>query len=131
MPLVRIDLLRGKSPAYRKAICDGIYRAMTETFGVPKDNRFMIVGEHEPDNFIHAESYLGIDHTEDLVIIDIYGQRARPRLSKKQAFFAQIAALLAENPGLRREDVIINLVECKKENWSFGNGIAQYAATAS
>ena len=130
MPLVRIDLLRGKSPAYRKAICDGIYRAMTETFGVPKDNRFMIVGEHEPDNFIHAESYLGIDHTEDLVIIQITANDTRT-VEQKQAFFAQIAALLAENPGLRREDVIINLVECKKENWSFGNGIAQYAATAS
>ncbi len=130
MPLVRIDLRRGKSPAYRKAICDGVYRAMTETFGVPKDDRFMIVGEHEPDNFIHAESYLGIDHTDDLVIIQITANDTRT-VEQKQAFFAQIAALLAENPGLRREDVIINLVECKKENWSFGNGIAQYAATAS
>ena len=130
MPLVRIDLRRGKSPAYRKAICDGVYLAMTETFGVPKDDRFMIVGEHEPDNFIHAESYLGIAYTGDLVIIQITANDTR-NVEQKQAFFAKIAALLAENPGLRKEDVIINLVECKKENWSFGNGIAQYAATAS
>jgi phenylpyruvate tautomerase PptA (4-oxalocrotonate tautomerase family) len=130
MPLVRIDLRRGKSPGYRKAICDSVYRAMTETFGVPKDDRFMIVGEHEPDNFIHAESYLGIAYTDDLVIIQITANDTRTA-EQKQAFFAKIAALLAENPGLRKEDVIINLVECKKENWSFGNGIAQYAATAS
>jgi 4-oxalocrotonate tautomerase len=130
MPLVRIDLRRGKSPAFRKAICDSVYRAMTETFGVPKDDRFMIVGEHEPDNFIHAESYLGIAYTDDLVIIQITANDTRTA-EQKQAFFAKIAALLAENPGLRKEDVIINLVECKKENWSFGNGIAQYAATAS
>jgi 4-oxalocrotonate tautomerase len=130
MPLVRIDLRRGKSPAYRKAICDSVYRAMTETFGVPKDDRFMIVGEHEPDNFTHAESYLGIAYTDDLVIIQITANDTRT-VEQKQAFFAKIAALLAENPGLRKEDVIINLVECKKENWSFGNGIAQYAATAS
>jgi phenylpyruvate tautomerase PptA (4-oxalocrotonate tautomerase family) len=130
MPLVRIDLRRGKSPAFRKAICDSVYRAMTETFGVPKDDRFMIVGEHEPDNFIHAESYLGIAYTDDLVIIQITANDTRTA-EQKQAFFAKIAALLAENPGLRKEDVIINLVECKKENWSFGDGIAQYAATAS
>jgi 4-oxalocrotonate tautomerase len=130
MPLVRIDLRRGKSPMYRKAICDGIYRAMTETFGVPKDDRFMIVGEHDADNFVYAESYLGIAHTDDLVLIQITANDTRTA-EQKLAFFAQIAALLAENPGLRKEDVFINLVECKKENWSFGNGIAQYAATAS
>jgi 4-oxalocrotonate tautomerase len=130
MPLVRIDLRRGKSPAFRKAICDSVYRAMTETFGVPKDDRFMIVGEHEPDNFIHAESYLGIAYTDDLVIIQITANDTRTA-EQKQAFFAKIAALLAENPGLLKGDVFINLVECKKENWSFGNGIAQYAATAS
>ena len=125
MPLVRIDLRRGKSSAHRKAICDGIYRTMRETFDVPENDRFMIVNEHDPDNFVFAESYLGIAHGDDLVIIQITANDTRT-LEQKQAFFARLAALLAENPGLRKEDVIINLVECKKENWSFGNGIAQY-----
>jgi 4-oxalocrotonate tautomerase len=126
MPLVRIDLKRGKSPAYKKAICDGIYAAMLETFAVPKDDRFMIVNEHDSDNFIHAESYLGIAYTCDLVIIQITANDTR-NLDQKKAFFARVAALLSENPGLRKEDIFINLVEVKKENWSFGNGIAQYA----
>ena len=130
MPLVRIDLRRGKSPAFRKAICDGVYCAMTETFGVPKDDRFMIVSEHDADNFVHAEGYLGIAYTNDLVIIQIAANDTRT-IEQKQAFFACTAELLKENPGLRMEDVFINLVECKKENWSFGNGIAQYAATTS
>jgi 4-oxalocrotonate tautomerase len=130
MPLVRIDLRRGKSPVYRKAICDGIYRAMTGTFGVPEDDRSMIVNEHDADNFVYPENYLGIAHTDDLVLIQIAANDTRT-VEQKQAFFARIAALLAENPGIRKEDVFINLVECKKENWSFGNGIAQYAATAS
>ena len=125
MPLVRIDLRRGKSSAHRKAICDGIYRAMRETFDVPENDRFMIVNEHDAENFVFAESYLGIAHGDDLVIIQITANDTRT-LEQKQAFFARLAALLAENPGLRKEDVIINLVECKKENWSFGNGIAQY-----
>jgi 4-oxalocrotonate tautomerase len=130
MPLVRIDLRRGKSPAYKKAICDGIYRAMTEAFGVPKDDRFLIVGEHDAGNFVYPESYLGIAHTDDLAIIQITANDTRTT-EQKQAFFACVAALLAENPGLRKEDVFINLVECKKENWSFGNGVAQYVTPAS
>jgi 4-oxalocrotonate tautomerase len=125
MPLVRIDLRQGKSEAYRKALCDGIYRAMRETFNVPENDRFLIVNEHAAANFVCAENYLDIAHTDDLVIIQITANDTRT-VEQKQAFFARVAALLAENPGLRKEDVFINLVECKKENWSFGNGIAQY-----
>ena len=125
MPLVRIDLRRGKPAAYRKAICDGIYRAMRETFNVPEDDRFVLVNEHEADNFNYAESYLGIVHTDDLVIIQVTANDTRT-VEQKKAFFSRVAALQAENPGVRKEDVVVNLVEVKKENWSFGNGIAQY-----
>ncbi len=130
MPLVRIDLRRGKSPAYRNAICDGVYRALRETFNAPENDRFEIVSEHEPDNFVRPPSYLGIAYSDDLVIIQITVSDTRSR-EQKQALFARIAALLAENPRLRKEDVFINLIECKTENWSFGDGIAQYVATAS
>jgi 4-oxalocrotonate tautomerase len=130
MPLVRIDLRRGKSAAYKRAICDGIYRAMNESFDVPKDDRFMIVGEHDAEDLVHAESYLGITYSDDLVIIQITANDTRTT-EQKQKFFARAAALLAERPGLRKEDIFINLVECKRENWSFGNGIAQYAVSAS
>jgi 4-oxalocrotonate tautomerase len=126
MPLVRIDLKRGKSAAYKKAICDGIYRAMLDTFAVPKEDRFMVVTEHGDDEFIYSDNYLDIARSNDLVIIQITANDTRT-VDQKKAFFAQIAALLSENPGLRKEDIFINLVEVKKENWSFGNGIAQYA----
>jgi 4-oxalocrotonate tautomerase len=125
MPLVRVDLRRGKPPAYRKAICDGIYRAMRETFNVPEDDRFMIVNEHDADNFNYAQTYLGIAHTDDLLIIQVTANDTRT-IEQKKAFFARVAALLSENPGVRKEDVFINLVEVKKENWSFGSGVAQY-----
>jgi len=123
MPLVRIDLRRGKPAAYRRAICDGIYRALRETFNVPENDRFL-------DSFIHAESYLGITYSDDLVVVQITVSDTRTTATK-QALFARISALLAENPGLRKEDLFINLVECKTENWSFGNGIAQYVTAAS
>jgi phenylpyruvate tautomerase PptA (4-oxalocrotonate tautomerase family) len=130
MPLVRIDLRRGKAPAYKKAICDGVYRALQETFNVPEDDRFMIVNEHDAGNFDHAETYLGLSYSDDLVIIQITVSDTRATATK-QALFARIATLLTESPGLRKEDIFINLLECKTENWSFGNGIAQYVATAS
>jgi len=130
MPLVRIDLRRGRPPAYRRAICDGVYRALRETFNVPENDRFLIVNEHDADSFIHAESYLGIAYSDDLVLIQITVSDTRTTTTK-QALFARIADLLAENPGIRREDVFINLVECKTENWSFGNGVAQYVTAAS
>jgi phenylpyruvate tautomerase PptA (4-oxalocrotonate tautomerase family) len=130
MPLVRIDLRRGKSPAYKKAICDGIYQALRETFNVPENDRFMIVNEHDAGNFDHAETYLGLSYSDDLVIIQITVSDTRATATK-QALFARIATLLTESPGLRKGDIFINLLECKTENWSFGNGIAQYVATAS
>ena len=51
----------------------------------------------------------------------------RPR-AKKQALYREIVAALGKDPGVKPEDVIINLVEVLPENWSFGNGIAQYVA---
>jgi 4-oxalocrotonate tautomerase len=125
MPLVRVDLRRGKSPTYKKAICDAIYRAMRETFAVPDEDRFMIVGEHDDDDFIYSQTYLSIERSDDLVFIQITANNTR-NVEQKQALYAKIVALLSDNPGLRREDVFINLIEVVKENWSFGNGIAQY-----
>ena len=125
MPLVRVDLRRGKPAAYRRAICDGVYRALRETFTVPEDDRFMIVNEHDDDNFIYSRSYLGIEHSDDFVVLQITANNTRT-LEQKQALYARIVALLAENPGVRPQDVFINLLEVAKENWSFGNGVAKY-----
>ena len=124
MPPVRIDLRKGKSAAYKKAIVDGVYRAMRETFIVPDGDRFMVVNDHQADGFFFSTSYLGIDRTNDLVIIQLTVNSRN--LEQKKALFARIVALLSEAPGLRPQDVFINLVEVVKENWSFGNGIAQY-----
>jgi 4-oxalocrotonate tautomerase len=126
MPLVRIDLRKGKSGFQRQAIGNAVYRAMRETFNVPDEDRFIIINEHDADNFSFSKTYLDIARSDDLVIIQVTANDSRT-LEQKKAFFKRAADLLAENPGLRREDVFISLVEVGKENWSFGNGIAQYA----
>ena len=75
---------------------------------------------------VHAPRYLGIAYTDDLTLIQLTVSDTRT-LEQKRRLFRRIADRLAESPGLRREDVFINLVETRKENWSFGNGEAQYA----
>jgi 4-oxalocrotonate tautomerase len=126
MPLTRVSLLNGKPPEYRKAILDGLYQAMRETFRVPEEDRFMLIEEYEKSNFDYGKNYLGIARDDDLVIIQITVNNTRSPEQKK-SLFARIAELLARSPDIRPENILINLLEVPKENWSFGNGIAQYA----
>jgi 4-oxalocrotonate tautomerase len=127
MPLVRISLRRGKPAAYRKAILDGIYDAMRSAFDVPEEDRFMIISEHDEADFSYSADYLGIARSDNLVLIQITANNTRTR-DKKKALYRAIADNLSKNPGVRPQDVFINLVEVLPENWSFGNGLAQYAA---
>jgi phenylpyruvate tautomerase PptA (4-oxalocrotonate tautomerase family) len=126
MPLVRIDLRKGKDAAYRQDIGRAVYEALVSV-GVPKDDRFQVVGEHEADDFLFDADYLGIHRSDDLVMIQITWNEGRA-VEQKQALYKAIVDGLAAKPGLRPEDVFINLIEVKKENWSFGNGVAQYAS---
>ena len=126
MPLTRVSLRRGKSAAYRKAILDGIYRAMREEFDVPEEDRFMTITEHDEDNFSYSKNYLGIARGDDLVMIQLTVNNTRT-VEKKRALYRAIVENLTADPGLRPEDILINLIEVLPENWSFGNGIAQYA----
>jgi 4-oxalocrotonate tautomerase len=125
MPLVRIDLQKGKDATYRQAIGRVVYDAM-RSVGVPEKDRFQIITEHDAGNFLFDPNYLGIERSNDLVIIQITWNEGRT-LEQKKTLYRNIADGLAKSPGLRQEDVFINIVEVRKENWSFGNGIAQYA----
>ncbi|WP_213773135.1 tautomerase family protein [Bradyrhizobium sp. dw_78] len=127
MPLVRIDLEKGKDANYRQKAGQIVYEAMVATTGVPKNDHFQIIGEHAADNFIFDPDYLGIHRTRDLIIIQIFFNEGRS-VAQKQALYKAIAEGLSASLKVRPEDVFISLVEVKKENWSFGNGVAQYAA---
>jgi phenylpyruvate tautomerase PptA (4-oxalocrotonate tautomerase family) len=125
MPLVRIDLRKGKDTTYRDEIGLTVHDALISV-GVPKDDHFQVITEHEPPNLVFDPAYLGIRRSEDLVMIQITWNEGRT-VEQKKALYKAIADGLAGKPGLRREDVFVSLVEVRRENWSFGNGIAQYA----
>jgi 4-oxalocrotonate tautomerase len=126
MPLARIDLVEGKSPEYRRTIGDVVYEAIISELKAPDGDRFQVITEHPADGIVADPNYLGIKRTADVVFIQVTMNAGRT-LDQKKGFYKKIADGLHERLGLRREDVLINLVEVAKENWSFGNGIAQYA----
>jgi 4-oxalocrotonate tautomerase len=126
MPLVRIDLVEGKPVEYRRGIGDVVYQAMIDVLKVPKDDRFQVIAEHPQSSLIADENYLGIKRTRDCVFIQITLNAGRS-VEQKKSFYQAVAKELHHRLGLRSEDVFINLVEVPKENWSFGNGEAQYA----
>jgi len=92
---------------------------------VPENDRFILVHEHDDTGFDYDPAYPGLARTGDVVFIQITANNTRT-VEQKQALYRRLADRLAESPGLRGDDVFISLVEVAKENWSFGNGIAQY-----
>jgi 4-oxalocrotonate tautomerase len=126
MPLARIDLAQGKSADYRKTISDVVYDAMLETLKAPKDDRFQVITEHPADSFIFDPNYLGIARSKDCVFVQLTLNEGRT-VDQKRAFYKAVMQGLHQRLNLRPEDLLVNLVEVKKENWSFGNGEAQYA----
>ena len=126
MPLVRISLIEGMPAAYRKKVGDVVHQAMVEAINCPPQDRFQLITEHTKDNFLCAPEYLGISHTDDLIIIQITLNEGRT-VELKKALYKAIAEGLNKSVAVNPQDVFVSLVEVKKENWSFGNGIAQYA----
>ncbi|MEW6639144.1 MAG: tautomerase family protein [Pseudomonadota bacterium] len=125
MPLTCVSLRRGKPAAYRAAILGSLYRAMRETFDVPENDFFMTLTEHDATDFAYGADYLGIHRSDDLVLIQITVSNTRS-VAQKKALYRRVAERLTDSPGLRPEDIFLNIIEVLPENWSFGHGLAQY-----
>jgi len=125
MPLVRISLREGKTEQYRKALGDGVHQAMIDAIDAPPQDRFQIITEHSANDLIYDPSYLGIERSDNIVMVQITLSTGR-KPGQKRKLFQRIAENLAKNPGLRPQDLMISLVEVAWENWSFGNGESQY-----
>ena len=121
MPFARIDLARGKSPEYRATVADVVYGGLVEVLKAPDGDRFMIISEHAPDNFVYDPGFLGISRTPDLIIIQVTSTVGNSK-QQKVDFFQKLVDDLNSRLGVRREDVFISLVFVDREDWSFGNG---------
>jgi 4-oxalocrotonate tautomerase len=126
MPLVRISLVQGKPADFGPKIGEVVYRTMVETLSVPQADNFQVITEHDREHLVYDPTYLDIRRSDDVVFIQITLNEGRT-VALKQLFYRTLAERLSRDLKIRMEDVLVSLVEVKKENWSFGNGIAQYA----
>ncbi len=127
MPLVRVDIQQNPDPTFARRIGEQIYAALRSCIDVPEHDNFQILNEHDAQHFVYDPQYLGIQRSDGVVFIQITISEGRS-VEKKQLLFNTIAERLHAQLCIRLEDVFINLLEVKKENWSFGNGVAQYVS---
>ena len=125
MPLVRIELRRGKPAEYRRTLAEQVYEAMRDAIKIPENDKFVVVSEHDPDNLVYDRSYLGIQRSDDFVLIHIALRKGRA-VEAKQELYKRITERLHESLGVRPSDVLVTLVENDAADWSFGDGVAQY-----
>jgi len=126
MPLVRISLMQGRPVEFSRRVGEIVYQTMAEKLFIPAKDNFQVITQHDRNSLIYSIDYLGIRRTDGIIFIQITLSEGRT-VEHKKAFFKRLVERLHQELQIRTEDVLINLIEVKKENWSFGNGIAQYA----
>jgi len=130
MPLVRIEMLQGKPQEYRAKVGQIVYQTLLDVLNVPQNDRFQVITEHTKDSLVLDREYLGVHRSDECILLQITLNSGRS-VELKQRFYKTLTDRLHKELSLRREDVLINLVDVPKENWSFGNGEAQYVPKAS
>jgi phenylpyruvate tautomerase PptA (4-oxalocrotonate tautomerase family) len=124
MPLIRIDLIEGRTDAELKTLLDAVHRAVLAAFHVPERDRYQIVHEHKRSRMIIEDTGLGIPRTDDVVFVQV---TSRPRgREAKETFYKLLAEELEESSGIAPSDVVVSMVESTDEDWSFGLGRAQF-----
>lgn len=124
MPFVRISLRKGKNHEFKKNVSMSVHHALTDAFSIPEDDLFQVIGEFDEDNIVYPYSYMGIQHTGDIIFIQITAKKGRTAAMKK-SLYKKVVSNIFESTQHRQSDVFITIIENTEENWSFGNGEAQ------
>lgn len=124
MPLVRIDVVEGRSEEDLKRLADEVQEVMLDVFAAPERDRYQVIHEHKPGRIIAEDTGLGFERTDDVVIIQIT-QQGRTE-DQKKALYAELADRLQERTGLAPSDLIVSVTENTRADWSFGMGRAQF-----
>ena len=127
MLLVRISLPQQTLPPDVAAVSTAVHNALVATFNVPEADRFQAIHRHDPHELVCTPEFLGVQHSQHVVFVQISCSPGRT-IEVKKALYAKIAADVGSTSNFKPNDVIINLLETSRENWSFGQGIAQYVA---
>ena len=125
MPLVRLDLPAQTTPQTMRTVADAVHQALVTTLGIPAADRFQTITRRSADEIICTSEFLGIAYSDQVVFVQI--TMAPRSVELKKSLYLEIACAIARETHFKSSDVIINLVESARENWSFGNGLAQFA----
>ena len=124
MPLLRFDLIEGRTDAELKTLLDAAHRAMLAAFKVPERDRYQIVHEHKRSHMIVEDTGLGIERSDKVVVLQV---TSRPRKKReKVAFYKNLCEELERASGISPSDLMVSIVENSDEDWSFGLGRAQF-----
>lgn len=124
MPLMKIDLIKGREREEIKKILNISYEVMLDTFKAPKGDRYQIVNQHEDYEMQILDTGLGVERTKNVIVFTII---TRPRTQQqKQSFYSELTNKLHDDMGIRKEDIMFSLIENTNEDWSFFNGEAQF-----
>lgn len=124
MPLLKFDLIEGRSEEELRTLLDAAHRAMVEAFGVPEQDRYQCVTQHRPGELVLEDTGLGYPRSSRVVLLTVVSRRRSEE--KKVAFYRLLARYLEERCGLSPDDLIVSIVENGDADWSFGRGRAQF-----
>ncbi|WP_108682932.1 tautomerase family protein [Methyloceanibacter sp. wino2] len=124
MPLLRFDLIEGRTDDEIQTLLDAAHRAMLAAFKVPERDRYQIVQEHKRGRMIVEDTGLDIERTDKVVVVQVI---SRPRTrEKKEDFYRLLCEELERACGIAPSDVMVSIVENTDDDWSFGLGRAQF-----
>ena len=124
MPLVRIDVIEGRSPEQLRELCDAVQEVMEDVFAAPPRDRYQIVTQHRPGELICEDTGLALLRTDDLVVLQVFEQGRSDE--QKRALYAALAKRLRAASGLAPEDLVVTIAANTPADWSFGLGRAQF-----
>jgi phenylpyruvate tautomerase PptA (4-oxalocrotonate tautomerase family) len=124
VPLVRIDVQTGRTPAELRRIADVVQEVMLDVFAAPPRDRYQIITEHPVGHIIAEDTGLGLERSDGVVVLQIVQQGRSPE--QKVAAYEQLALRLEAECHVRPEDLIVSVTANERADWSFGLGRAQF-----
>jgi len=124
VPLVRIDLVEGRTDEEVAAVADTVQEVMEEVFAAPPRDRYQVITEHRPGRLVLQDTGLGFERTDKVVLVSVVQQGRSTE--QKQALYAALAARLEDKTGLASTDLVVSVSENTRADWSFGLGRAQF-----
>ncbi|TIC84344.1 tautomerase family protein [Nocardioides sp. GY 10127] len=125
MPLVRIELVQGRTDGEVRALADAVQEVMEDVFAAPDGDRYQVITEHPPGRMILGDSGLGIDRDPDGVVLVQVLQQGRDA-EQKTSLYTALAQRLEEKAGVRPQDLVVAVSLNGREDCSFGHGRAQF-----